>query len=348
MPSKNKAGCTCCGETPDACVLLSDDFDRADDTDIGANWTEVSGSWSISSNELASLSGLVISTVTHTNQNVSLSVVVRGATGAKFRLIFGYVDTNNYWFIEVEIGGNLSLVERASGSNTTHDSASSGTSAATDYTLSGCMSGLYFVGNCNTAHVEEATTATSGSFGLGIGATGLGTPKFDDFLARKVESGCDYCLVEDDCTGLCDPFTVPGAFEVTIAGLTNDGCSDCTSLNGTYVLTQIDFCTYRYYFTDPNCGTCFGNIQLTIGTIFNGTTTVRALTVTLAFYDSDPCPDDITDPSIAWNTDVIWTNQDEGIGIDCTTDLVGIVIDFSGDDDIYCDGTGSTATITAL
>lgn len=50
MPSKNKAGCTCC-DTTTTCLIAEDNFDRADE-DIVAGWTELEGDWEIETNKL--------------------------------------------------------------------------------------------------------------------------------------------------------------------------------------------------------------------------------------------------------------------------------------------------------
>jgi len=50
MPSKNKAGCNCCGGTV-SCLIGEDDFNRADE-DIVAGWTELEGDWEIETNKL--------------------------------------------------------------------------------------------------------------------------------------------------------------------------------------------------------------------------------------------------------------------------------------------------------
>jgi len=42
----------CCKRRPTGCVILDDTFDRSDSTDLGSDWDEKSGNWSIDSNTL--------------------------------------------------------------------------------------------------------------------------------------------------------------------------------------------------------------------------------------------------------------------------------------------------------
>src|SRR5262249_10253843 len=63
-PGCNAMGIGCCCQ-PASCVYVTEDFNRADSSDIdsgsAAGWTETSGSWAISGNELeATSAGIVI------------------------------------------------------------------------------------------------------------------------------------------------------------------------------------------------------------------------------------------------------------------------------------------------
>src|SRR5678815_3898885 len=53
MGIPNRCGnCGCEPPGPPSCPCFTDDFNRADSTNLGSDWTETSGSWSISSNRL--------------------------------------------------------------------------------------------------------------------------------------------------------------------------------------------------------------------------------------------------------------------------------------------------------
>lgn len=57
------------------------------------------------------------------------------------------------------------------------------------------------------------------------------------------------------CHGYPATYAAPLQFRVVISGITNGTCSECTSLNGTFVLTYLQDlpCTYRYTFPSRLC-----------------------------------------------------------------------------------------------
>jgi hypothetical protein len=60
-----------------------------------------------------------------------------------------------------------------------------------------------------------------------------------------------------ECTH-CEDDEGPEEFQVVISGLTNSGgCANCGSLNGTYTLTYIGGCSWRYILPSTIC-TFFG------------------------------------------------------------------------------------------
>lgn len=77
MPKKHNPGCLCCG-----CPILVDGFDRDDGTDLGANWTETTGSWSIESGAAKSTgtATLTPTLATEAGQNCTLTCRVKGDT----------------------------------------------------------------------------------------------------------------------------------------------------------------------------------------------------------------------------------------------------------------------------
>jgi hypothetical protein len=101
VPKKNSPGCTCCGD----CTILEDDFDRADSTNLGADWEERVGDWSISGNAAvcASANSLMITTASNPDALPEgyVAVVVSCNTASDLaRVIIGYVDDNNYYFAQ--------------------------------------------------------------------------------------------------------------------------------------------------------------------------------------------------------------------------------------------------------
>ena len=56
------------------------------------------------------------------------------------------------------------------------------------------------------------------------------------------------CVEHEDCLA-CQNGTTPLEFDVTIAGVANGDCDQCTNLNGTFRLTQ-DASLCRWYYND--------------------------------------------------------------------------------------------------
>ncbi len=102
-------GCTCCDTD---CVTFQDAFDRADDTDLGSDWTEVSGDWEIVSNALttASTSAMAICTTTISGDQAVWITFTVDTLGDKFRIIMSYVDSSNYIALEVEAGDHQDAI----------------------------------------------------------------------------------------------------------------------------------------------------------------------------------------------------------------------------------------------
>src|SRR5690606_41656943 len=59
--------CGCCEDEGGGCTILADNFNRDDSTDIGPEWDEVEGDWSINSNRLV-VSGSGIRSEEHTSE----------------------------------------------------------------------------------------------------------------------------------------------------------------------------------------------------------------------------------------------------------------------------------------
>jgi hypothetical protein len=61
------------------------------------------------------------------------------------------------------------------------------------------------------------------------------------------------CRTPGVCTYCSDAATVPSQFSVTFTGISNNTCSDCGTLNDTYVLDWVSDCTWQVDFSDI-CG----------------------------------------------------------------------------------------------
>lgn len=261
----------CCCETCDIC---SDDFNRSDDTDINTGsacgWTESSGSWAISSNQLVESSGstnsLAICDTAHPDAESTMVVQVdfkHSNSGSSCDVIVGLVDASNYHYARFTVGTNAVLIRRVvAGSHSTLATRSVTLAINTTYTAKVCVTPSGSI----TASVNSVPKVSAHGTPLGsqsgLGATGAGTATFDDFTMTKAFNSdtCERCLVP--CGGACcSGDTMPSSLTMVVQDITNGTCGSCTSLNATYV---VDFtsepiptfsggCVYIYQFPSPIC-----------------------------------------------------------------------------------------------
>lgn len=118
-------------------IFFSDDFNRADNDDLGSDWTEVVGDWDISSNELITSSdlALTVTSITQTNANYYVQAdISMSAAGDKVALIARYVNATTYYAFLVSTNNELSLVKEDSGA-TILNTESLSISTSTDYVI---------------------------------------------------------------------------------------------------------------------------------------------------------------------------------------------------------------------
>lgn len=152
------------------------------------------------------------------------------------------------------------------------------------------------------------------------------------------------------CVATCDRCQANPSddIEVVISGLTNDGCTSCGSLDGTYVLTRItastpDFvlapgsCAWLYYFTgSPSCDEHFLFLEIS-------NPSVVKVEVGMAFTGG------FSGKRIYWVANPASTSTGPGSTqqIDCDFAALSVPFDRYFNPGV-CIATGSTATITAL
>lgn len=230
----------CCA----GCEYFSDDFDRSDDTDLGANWTEVAGAWEIASNVLSTSSNDAIC-ICNTDGIVPYVVraVIGGGSSKEFRVIFNYVDSSNYFYASATVGSNVKIFTVIGG---THTRVFNGPSLGSDTCIQVCVHATFVTvmtgdGSCSTLTPKAAVgiSSTSGTCGVG---TGSNSGTFDDFSIQKHHftlAGCPECV--GTCT-LCVDDLVSEHYQVVITGVV--GPEDCSSANGTWILGGLG-CTVR-------------------------------------------------------------------------------------------------------
>ena len=107
----------CCGEK--VCVIDSDGFGRGNSTNLGNTnqgipWVEKFGDWLIDTNELTETgtAGAVVVTERQLSRPSYNSFKITNITsGAKPRVVAGYHDLDNYFFVEIEVSGPFVLEE---------------------------------------------------------------------------------------------------------------------------------------------------------------------------------------------------------------------------------------------
>jgi hypothetical protein len=173
-------------------TTFTDDFNRADSTNLGANWVEVSGDWSIISNQLSSGSAggtIILRAAGAMATNDNSAQVTIAATGAVSHGVWcrgnstftsGYLWRNDgtSWNLFSNVGGSFTSIGSFAGAAVAGDAAKV---QAVGSTVKGYVNGIERVSVVNTA----VTTGTS----VGIRAESTNLLRFDDFTGADVTSG---------------------------------------------------------------------------------------------------------------------------------------------------------------
>lgn len=209
----------CCSETAYGCDIAADDFNRADSTNIGSQWTEHAGDWEIASNNLnVDEVGLVRNHAVSpygTENQVVRAKIVDYAAGKKYRLVvqlnsagtdyyygeWHYVDASNMYFrlgsssgVIAELGPETPIPEE--------------TECAVWVTEGGqlCMADT-------SSRMTECVTSKTGEYtGLAAGSSDGAT--FDDFAFEAHKTDNPTCTACDcSCDGWCVINELTGTFE---------------------------------------------------------------------------------------------------------------------------------------
>ncbi|MGW0837586.1 hypothetical protein [Streptomyces prunicolor] len=182
---------------------FSDDFDRADSTSLGANWVEVSGDWSIISNQLSSGNAggtIILRAAGVMSGNDHYAQVTMAATAAVSHGLWirgnsnisqGYLFRNDgsSWNLFYVVGGSFTVI---------------GTYAAA--AVAGDVAKLQAVGSTITAYVNGvqrvSVTDTNVPTGTGVGlrAESVAALRFDDFTAADVTAGATLGIASETDT----------------------------------------------------------------------------------------------------------------------------------------------------
>jgi hypothetical protein len=171
---------------------FSDDFNRADSSSLGANWVEVSGDWSIVSNQLSpgAAGGTIIlrAAGAMASDDHSAQIAIAATTAASHgvwcrgnsNISSGYLWRNDgsSWDLFSVVGGSFTLLGTYAAAAAPGDVAKI---QAVGSTIKAYVNGVERVSLTN-AHV---TTGTS----VGLRSESAGAIRFDDFTAADVTAG---------------------------------------------------------------------------------------------------------------------------------------------------------------
>lgn len=259
--------CQCCHQFP-GCTIAEDDFDRADSTDLGSDWEEVAGDWSISGNQAtaAATDGLLMATAARDAHFAHY--VVQGSLSDSGRLVFDYQDANNWHALEyLKSIGRVYLYKCEAGSVTYQQSIMLVNSPPTSITIRACVKGSSLIVNYGSSAAIATFTPFGGSrAGLGCAS---GSVTVDDFLFsydRIDDPACPFCNA--NCTECANNSQTLTEYVVDLANFTftsDNGptdCARCEEISGEYTAQAVSTaCVWQYVeasycgsgCTDPDC-----------------------------------------------------------------------------------------------
>ncbi len=174
-------------------TLGSDNFNRANSTSLGSDWTEQAGNWKILSNELSlnTHSGgddLTWDTALNASPaaDYDVSAKVKLTTTGGLAVCGRWTDTNNCMLLQVNtVSQVIRLRKRVAGVNTTIGTYTGGYSVNTYYTIKMTMAGSNFAGWIDGVNrittVSDAAISATGKPGILADSAGK---IVDDFLVE--------------------------------------------------------------------------------------------------------------------------------------------------------------------
>jgi hypothetical protein len=226
----------CCCAVP-GCVIESDDFNRADNTNLGSKWTEVAGDSDIFTNTVRiPADGLIKCTTRHPIDTPTCVVWAKlvDVTGV-YRVPVNIVDEDNYlygqWTDDI-----LSVWEVSGGVHEELDNwpSASGVSPGDYLTVCRNKTGIYAGVGLVSAYAWACVDDNEGRY-VGLAAGDGGTIRFDDFVFEEhwaTDPDCKRCACE--CQEYCVPKTLTLTFHVRAGDCELDGESMELELDKTF------------------------------------------------------------------------------------------------------------------
>lgn len=178
-------------------IVFSDNFNRADNSDIGATWTELTNDVQIKDNHLSNVTGTSGQTIiAHTTDTISVAdytveADLRTANANMVPAVLArLVDSTHYYFARIEGGGNVSLFLQNGGA-TQLATTEQGTTVNTTYRLKLSVRGSTLKVYLNNALVITTTDGTLTEAGKAGIRTFVGseldpdTIQWDNFQVKK-------------------------------------------------------------------------------------------------------------------------------------------------------------------
>ncbi|WP_030344722.1 hypothetical protein [Streptomyces sp. NRRL S-1022] len=202
-------------------AIFSDSFNRADSTDLGSSWVEVSGDWSIISQQLspgAAGGTIILRAATAMDSSDHFAQVTIAATTAASQGVWirgnsnissGYLWRNNgsSWDLFSVVGGSFTVIGTYAAAAAPGDVAKV---QAVGSTITAYVNGIQRVSVVNTA----VTTGTS----VGIRSDSTNGVRYDDFAAADITAGATLPIASS--TETAQPLTGTKTAALGVAGAT--------------------------------------------------------------------------------------------------------------------------------
>lgn len=178
--------------------IFFDDFNRADNTSLGANWSEVAGDLEIISNTVqnrTAVEAVATYTGTITPSDYSVSTIAQTVTGTSNNagIIGRYVDINNFYYLRILQGTGFQLFKKVGGATTQLGSTYSTTiTNGVPHTIKLEMIGSTINGYYDDVlriTVTDTAFASAGKAGIRINNGLANSGQVDDFSIDEIPAG---------------------------------------------------------------------------------------------------------------------------------------------------------------
>jgi hypothetical protein len=220
--------CCCAG-----CPVFSDDFDRDDSDDLGSDWDERSGFWSISDSELveSGTTGALVVDLKNSTREMHVEALLNVNVGDKHRIIVNYQSDSDYFFAEFESKATkttVRLYKRSAGGNALLREQDTGVidpltsvGVCIDETSMTVFVAEEFVYACNPVLHKQG-------FRAGLGNGGTSEITFDEFGHERFEGTEGACCSQQClCTEESEPVCIPPILTLTLTA-----AGSCAALDG--------------------------------------------------------------------------------------------------------------------